>query len=111
MVSAADLRTISLVDAGDPLALWNFVEAASRLRDKGVQGNKPLHTLRKMYGAALADMHGLHVASSGLRHADIRTTAEYYIDRRVRVTAGFGKILSDEKQVMFPPSTEISAGS
>jgi integrase len=81
------------------------------LRDKGVQGNKPLHTLRKMYGAALADMHGLHVASSGLRHADIRTTAEYYIDRRVRVTAGFGKILSDEKQVMFPPSTEISAGS
>ena len=36
-VSAADLRTISLVDAGDPLAIWNFVEAASRLRDKGVR--------------------------------------------------------------------------
>jgi hypothetical protein len=81
------------------------------LRDKGVQGNKPLHALRKLYGAALADMHGLHVASSGLRHADIRTTAEYYIDRRVRVTAGFGKLLSDEKQIMFPPSKEISAGS
>jgi integrase len=78
------------------------------LRDKGVQGNKPLHALRKMYGAALADTHGLHVASSGLRHADIRTTAEYYVDRRVRVTAGFGKILSDDKQVTFPGS---SAGS
>jgi integrase len=67
------------------------------LREKGVQSNKPLHALRKLYGAALADAHGLHVASSGLRHADIRTTAEYYVDRRVRVTAGFGKIL------LFPP--------
>jgi hypothetical protein len=36
MVSAADLRTISLVDAGDPLAIWSFVEAADRLRDKQV---------------------------------------------------------------------------
>jgi hypothetical protein len=35
---------------------------------KGVTGNKPLHTLRKLYGSALADLHGLHAASSGLRH-------------------------------------------
>jgi integrase len=81
------------------------------LRDKGVEGNKPLHALRKLYGSQLADQHGLHVASSGLRHADVRTTAEYYIDRRVRVTAGFGKVLSDEKEIIFPPSTRLSAGS
>jgi integrase len=72
------------------------------LRGRGVQGNKPLHALRKLFGSQLADLHGLHVASSGLRHADVRTTAEYYVDRRVRLTAGFGKIL------LFPPK-EISA--
>jgi integrase len=88
-----------------------FTGLLAWLRDKGVQGNKPLHALRKMYGSQLAGLHGLHVASSGLRHADIRTTAEYYVDRRVRMTSGFGKILSDEKQVMFPTSSEISAGS
>jgi integrase len=74
------------------------------LREKGVQGNKPLHALRKLFGSQLADMHGLHVASGGLRHADVRTTAEYYVDRRVRLTAGFGKIL------LFP-TEEVSAGS
>jgi len=84
-----------------------FQSLLNWLRDKGVQGNKPLHALRKMYGAALADMHGLHVASSGLRHADIRTTAEYYVDRRVRVTAGFGKILSSEKEIPFKEISEV----
>jgi integrase len=70
------------------------------LRGKGVQGNKPLHALRKLFGSQLADLHGLHVASSGLRHADVRTTAEYYVDRRVRLTTGFGKVVS------FPPKEE-----
>jgi integrase len=64
------------------------------LRDKGVQGNKPLHQLRKLYGSALADLHGLHAASSGLRHADLRTTAGFYVDRRVKVTPGFGSAVS-----------------
>ena len=57
------------------------------LRGKGVEGNKPLHALRKLYGSALCDLHGLHVASSGLRHSDVRTTSEHYVDRRVRVTS------------------------
>jgi hypothetical protein len=47
------------------------------LREKGVQGNKPLHQMRKLYGSALADLHGLAVASSRLRHADLRTTAGF----------------------------------
>lgn len=37
MVSGADLRTISLVDARDPLAIWNFAEAAHELRAKNVE--------------------------------------------------------------------------
>ena len=82
-----------------------FAALLGWLRGKGVQGNKPLHALRKMYGSQLADLHGLHVASSGLRHADVRTTAEYYLDRRVRVTAGFGKI------VAFPAANKkLAAG-
>jgi integrase len=64
------------------------------LREKGVQGNKPLHQLRKLYGSAIADLHGLHAASSGLRHADIRTTAAFYVDRRIKVTPGFGSAIS-----------------
>ena len=71
------------------------------LRSKGVQGNKPLHTLRKLYGSALADLHGLHAASSGLRHADIRTTSAFYADRRVKVTPGFGSAISGASVTHF----------
>ena len=71
------------------------------LREKGVTGNKPLHALRKFYGSALADLHGLAVASSGLRHADLRTTAGFYVDRRVRATPGFGAALSEQKVTPF----------
>jgi integrase len=60
------------------------------LRKKGVQGNKPFHALRKLYGSALAELHGIHAASSGLRHADLRTTSESYADRTVKVTTGLG---------------------
>jgi integrase len=80
------------------------------LRGKGVEGNKPLHALRKLYGSALCDLHGLHVASSGLRHSDVRTTSEHYVDRRVRVTAGFGRALS-KKEIVFPSAAAVSAGS
>jgi integrase len=76
------------------------------LREKGVQGNKPLHALRKMYGSSLADLHGLHAASSGLRHADIRTTSSFYADRRVKVTPGFGSAISGSD--VFPVPVDVS---
>jgi hypothetical protein len=41
-------------------------------------------------GAVLAKLHGIHAASSGLRHADLRTTSESYADRTVKVTTGLG---------------------
>ena len=75
------------------------------LRSKGVQGNKPLHALRKLYGSALADLHGLHAASSGLRHADIRTTSAFYADRRVKVTPGFGSAISGASVTELPKQT------
>jgi integrase len=64
------------------------------LRSKGVVGNKPLHQLRKLYGSALSDLHGIHVASLGLRHSDIRTTSEHYADSRLKLSPGFGAGIS-----------------
>jgi hypothetical protein len=75
-------------------AAQTFQALMGWLRAHGVQGHKPLHALRKLYGSALADLHGLHAASSGLRHADIRTTSAFYADRRVKVTPGFGSAIS-----------------
>jgi integrase len=76
------------------------------LRTKGVQGNKPLHVMRKLYGSAVCDLHGLHAASSALRHADLRTTSSFYVDRRVRVTPGFGSALSGAEVVPLPKPSE-----
>jgi integrase len=78
------------------------------LRVKGVQGNKPIHSLRKLYGSALADQHGIHAASSGLRHADIRTTHEFYADRRVKVSPGFGSAISGASVTEIPQSPQDS---
>jgi integrase len=76
------------------------------LREKGVTSQRPFHTLRKMYGSALNDLHGIHAASSGLRHSDIRTASEHYADSRVKLTAGFGSVLSAPSVTPFPdPST------
>ena len=75
----------------------------SWLRAKGVQGNKPFHALRKLYGSALAGSHGIHAAAIGLRHTDIRTTSEHYADSRPRLTPGFGNVLSSFGTVVpFP---------
>jgi integrase len=79
------------------------------LREKGVTGNKPFHALRKMYGSALADLHGLAVASSGLRHADLRTTASFYVDRRVRATPGFGQAISGAEILQVPKQVQTRA--
>jgi integrase len=78
------------------------------LREKGVTGNKPLHALRKLYGSALADLHGLHAASSGLRHTDLRTTAGFYVDRKLKVTPGFGNAISGASVTEFPQQPEDS---
>jgi integrase len=79
------------------------------LRKKGVQTHKPFHTLRKLYGSTLADLHGIHAARSGLRHTDIRTTSEHYADSRVKLTAGFGSVLSGSEVTPLPSPGEKAA--
>ena len=78
------------------------------LRSKGVQGYKPIHQMRKLYGSVMADLHGIHVASAALRHSDIRTTSESYADRTVKLTAGFGSVLSGASLTPFPDASGAS---
>ena len=60
------------------------------LKEKGITAQKPLHELRKEFGSAIANEHGIFAASRALRHTDIGITTRHYADKKRRVTAGFG---------------------
>lgn len=64
------------------------------LRTKGITARKPLHELRKELGAILASTQGIFAAQSVLRHAQISTTAAYYTDKKRRISAGLGALLT-----------------
>jgi hypothetical protein len=64
------------------------------LRWNGVNDRKPLHTLRKEFGSAICDRHGIYAASCALRHANVTVTASHYLDKKSRVTSGLGAALS-----------------
>ena len=68
------------------------------LRSKGVNTQKPLHTLRKEYGSMVNKAHGIHAASKALRHADISVTNNFYTDSRARVTPGLGKLFNPKSK-------------
>jgi integrase len=64
------------------------------LRVQGITARKPLHELRKELGAILASTAGIFAAQSVLRHAQISTTAAYYTDKKRRISAGLGSLLT-----------------
>ena len=68
------------------------------LRKHGLNGNKPLHTLRKEYGSLLTRTFGIHAASRALRHADLRTTSEHYSDSTARAIPGIGRFLAQKSR-------------
>jgi integrase len=72
------------------------------LRKKGVDGNRPLHTLRKEFGSMICQQAGLYAASRALRHADIQVTTMHYLDRKERVTLGLGALLSPKNVTKHP---------
>ncbi|MCB1225860.1 MAG: tyrosine-type recombinase/integrase [Verrucomicrobiales bacterium] len=73
------------------------------LRSKGVKAQKPLHELRKEAGALVAKSAGIYAASRLLRHSDIRVTADFYADKKERISTGLGALLSaPDKVVAFP---------
>jgi integrase len=75
------------------------------LRDHGIPGNKPLHTLRKEFGSQVCAKHGIYAASHALRHADIAITSQHYLDKRKSATAGLGCFLTVPKNVVDFPVT------
>jgi integrase len=75
-----------------------FEKLIDWLRGKGVTAEKPLHELRKKYGSQIASQHGIFEASRLLRHADITTTRNHYLDGRKRVTIGLGPMLTAKSE-------------
>ena len=64
------------------------------LRQHGVSGIRPIHTLRKEIGAVIASRDGIWKASRYLRHSDIRITSKLYADKKIPVTSGLGCFLA-----------------
>lgn len=72
------------------------------LRKQGVTAQKALHELRKEAGALVAQAGGIYAASRLLRHSDIRVTADFYADKKERITTGLGAMLPSSNVVSFP---------
>jgi integrase len=71
----------------EKLLLW--------LRANGFKdAKKPLHDLRKEAGSRVYERYGLMEASKFLRHGDVSTTADYYVDNSKNPTTGFGSLLT-----------------
>jgi integrase len=72
------------------------------LRAHGVEGQKPLHTLRKEAGSLIATKSGIYAASRFLRHADIAITSQFYTDHKERVSVDMGALLPPKNVVELP---------
>ena len=73
------------------------------LRQHGVKATKALHELRKEAGALVAQSAGIYAASRLLRHSDIRVTADFYADKKQRISTGLGSLLPAPANVIeFP---------
>jgi hypothetical protein len=92
-LNSAQMESMSRKDRGDYYRCESHFDTLNAwLRGKGVNTQKPLHTLRKEYGSLINKAHGIHAASKALRHPDISVTNNFYTDSRARVTPRFGKL-------------------
>ena len=80
------------------------------LRKQGVTAQKALHELRKEAGALVAQAGGIYAASRLLRHSDIRVTADFYADKKERITTGLGAMLTEEKVIPFTAAPAAGKG-
>ena len=67
-----------------------FKKLIAWLRAQGVDGGKPLHTLRKEFGSLIAQQFGIYAAKEVLGHADIATTAAHYLEAKVKPVINLG---------------------
>lgn len=73
------------------------------LRSKGVEGLKPIHTMRKEFGSMICEQGGLFAASRALRHADVGITARHYLDQKERVSVDVGAMLRPANVTAMKP--------
>lgn len=96
-VDAGLLREIQRGGTGEPGALvvppGSTKAAVLWLRSRGVDGNKPLHTLRKEFGSIVAHSADLLTASRQLRHSSLAVTAGVYVEARKRAAPKIGEML------------------
>jgi integrase len=85
-----------------------FYRLTQWLRKNGVEGSKPLHTLRKEAGSIIATRAGIYAASRFLRHADIQVTAMHYADHKERVTVDIGAMLAPTNVTSLPFAPPIA---
>lgn len=64
-----------------------FKSAVQWLRDRGITGTHPLHTLRKEFGSHIAAAHGLHAAAKLLGHVDFSNVTALYVDAKGVLTS------------------------
>jgi integrase len=68
------------------------------LRANGFKdAKKPMHDLRKEAGSRIYEKYGLMAASKFMRHADVSTTADYYVDNSKDADTGFGSLLTGKE--------------
>jgi integrase len=78
----------------------DFKALTKWLREHGVTGNTPLHSLRKEFGSRMCATHGIYAASHALRHGDILITSAHYLDKKRRATVGMGHLLTGDDKVI-----------
>jgi integrase len=76
------------------------------LRGCGVEGQKPLHTLRKEAGSIIATQHGILAASRFLRHADIQVAARHYTDHKTRTVVDMSALMPPPNVAEIPRSSK-----
>lgn len=86
-----------------------YVVLYAWLHEHGVKATKALHELRKEAGALVAKSAGIYAASRLLRHSDIRVTADYYADKKQRISTGLGALLPGANVIPFPLSANDAA--
>jgi integrase len=69
-----------------------FKRLGSWLKAHGIRARKPLHELRKEFGAILCNTPaGIYGASQMLRHSSVKITEMHYAQHRARITVSFSR--------------------
>jgi integrase len=84
-----------------------FDQLIEWLRAKGITSRSPLHVLRKEFGSAIAQEHGIFAASRALRHSSVAVTESHYATQKRPVSIGLGHVLTDNV-VSFTPKKHAS---